>query len=300
MTQTTQTTQTTQIKKEYLEQVPKKKTKHNYTSELELKSLLIRIKNQRGDIGSPRFNNKLNRYIKLFVKINSIKYTYPQKRNRIKAKLKSIIIRDSELTSIDKYSFERFGEIILLMIKNILTKPQFSGYTYKDDFYSDAVYKILKYLGNFNHKMISQKTGLLVNAFAYISQYIHNSILFIIITKKKENLRLRQRVQMEHLNHNLQLKIYDTIKSPVEEQPQETKIKTVHLKKIEESITQEIIKHSQDIDEYDRINIYYPKNYKISFDEYNDIKPLLKNKISIMRTRETRETRERSKECTEK
>ncbi len=269
---------------EYKQKIPKKKQKHNYTTELELKSLLIRIKNERSQIGTPRLNNRINRYIKLFVKINSIKYSPSTKKNRIKAKLKAKIIKDSENTYIDKYSYERFGEIILLMIKNILTKPQFSGYTYKDDFYSDAVYKILKYLGNFNHKMISERTGALVNSFAYISQYIHNSILFIINKKKKENERLRMQVQMAHLSHSTKLKIYDTVKSPVEEQYEETEIKTVTLTKIT-NIVDEIIKHSKDIDDFDRINIYYPKYYKITFDDYNKLKPLLKNKISIMRSR---------------
>lgn len=273
------------IKNEYTQKIPKKKTKHNYTSELELKSLLIRIKNQRADIGTPRLNNRINRYIKLFTAINSIKYNPPTKRNRIKGKLKARIIRDSENTYIDKYSYERFGEIILLMIKNILTKPQFSGYTYKDDFYSDAVYKILKYLGNFDHKMISPRTGALVNSFAYISQYIHNSILFIINSKKKENERFRQQVQMAHLSHSSKLKIYDTVKSPTEEQYIETKIKNVKLIDITD-IVDEIKKAAEDIDEYDRINIYYPKDYKISFEEYDKLKLLLRNKISIMRIRE--------------
>ena len=271
--------------KEFVQKIPKKKQKHNYTSELELKSLLIRVKNQRADIGTPRLNNRINRYIKLFVKMNSIKYTPPTKRNRIKAKIKAKIIKDSECTQIDKYSYERFGEIILLMIKNILTKPQFSGYTYKDDFYSDAVYKILKYLGNFNHEMISKKTGLLVNAFAYISQYIHNSILFIIITKKKENERLRQQVQMEHLSHSMKLKIYDVIRPEEHIEPDELKVKEVILTEID-SIVDEVKIHSTDIDQFDRINIYYPKKYKISFNDYDALKPLLKNKISIMRSRE--------------
>jgi hypothetical protein len=274
-------------KKEYKQKIQKKKQKHNYTSELELKSLLIRIINQRSNIGTIRLNNRINKYINLYTKLNLIKYKSQIKtsqKNRIKTKLKSSIIHDSENTYIDEASYERFGEIILLMIKNILTKPQFSGYTYKDEFYSDAVYKILKYLNNFNHKMISQRTGSLVNSFAYISQYIHNSILFIINTKKKEQERFKDQVDMAYLNHSITLKIPDLNQSPTEEQYKETKIKTVTLYEID-NLIDEIKKNSQDIDNFDRINIYYPKKYKITFDDYNKLKLLLKNKISIMRMR---------------
>ena len=129
----------------------KKKMKHNYTSELELKSLLIRIKNKRLGLGIPDKNRQINKYISWHTAINTKKYAVPAKRNKLKLRLKHRIVELSEQTSCDEKSYERFGEIILLMIKNILRKPQFSGYTYKDDFYSDAIYKILAYLNNFNH-----------------------------------------------------------------------------------------------------------------------------------------------------
>ena len=37
-----------------------------------------------------------------------------------------------------------------------MTKGQFRGYSYQDDFVSDSVFKILKYLDNFDHKKISK------------------------------------------------------------------------------------------------------------------------------------------------
>lgn len=262
-----------------------KKIKHNYTSELELKSLLIRIKNKRNDYGIERLNTTVNKYIKWHTKINNKKYEFPSKRNKIKSKLKERIIFLSEESCIDKVSYERFGEIVLLMIKNILKKPQFSGYTYKDDFYSDAVYKILKYLCNFNHTLISERTGTAVNAFAYVSQIIHNSILFIINTKKKEAENLRKQVTMEHLNHNLQLKnfecYYDSDPDP---EPEETHIiETIELSVIETNLVDELHKLSENIEKVSRLNIIYPKDYKISFEEYNELKDLLKGKISIIR-----------------
>lgn len=266
------------------------KIKHNYTSELELKSLLIRIKNERQDKGILKYNNKINKYIKWHTKINNKKYEFPSKRNKIKSKLKERIIFLSEETCIDKVSYERFGEIVLLMIKNILKKPQFSGYTYKDDFYSDAVYKILKYLCNFNHTLISERTGTAVNAFAYISQIIHNSILFIINTKKKEFENLKKQVPQEYLNHNLQIKTPDywnyTFYDEESEKYENQIIETIHLKNIEVSIINEIKNLYEEIDKVTRLNIFYPKDYKISFNEYNELKDLLKGKVSIMRSKE--------------
>lgn len=263
------------------------KIKHNYTSELELKSLLIRIKNSRENIGTIDNNIKINKYIKWHTAVNTKKYDAPSKRNKTKAKLKEKIVSLSENTSIDKKSYERFGEIILLMIKNILKKPQFSGYTYKDDFYSDAVYKILKYLGNFNHKLISQRTGTPVNSFAYISQIIHNSILFIINSKKKENDNLKKQIAMENLNHNLQLKTNEFVNNSLWNQhefEQENQIvETVHLKSIKKSLVDEIIALEEDIKRATRLNVYYPKDYRISMEEYNELSPLLRGKVSIMR-----------------
>ena len=128
-----------------------KKLTHNYTSELELKSLLIRIKNKRAGMVCSKDNRRINKYIKWHTKINETKHANPKKKKALKTHLKAKIVSLSEQTSVDTPSYERFGEIILLMIRKILTKPQFSGYTYKDDFYSDAIFKILKYLDNFNH-----------------------------------------------------------------------------------------------------------------------------------------------------
>lgn len=269
----------------------KKKTKHNYTSELELKSLLIRIKNKRAGMDAETDNVKINKYIKWHTAVNNKKYDYPSKRNITKGKLKEAIVTLSERTSVDDKSYERFGEIILLMVKNILKKPQFSGYTYKDDFYSDAVYKILKYLHNFDHTMISDRTGQSVNAFAYISQIIHNSILFIINTKKKDYENLKKQVAMEHLNHNLQLKglEYTTLKLFDDSyyDTHETQIvETIYLPNSITSLTDEIKKLDEEIERVTRMNLYYPKDYKISFEEYNELKDLLKGKVSIMRAKE--------------
>lgn len=266
----------------------KKRRKHNYTSELELKSLLIRIKNDRQDYGelSEVKNSKINKYIRWHTNINAQKYQYPAKKNKLKNKLKERIIELSEDVRINKESYERFGQIILLMVKNILTKPQFSGYTYKDDFYSDAVFKILKYLHNFDHTKTSKITGRAVDAFAYISQIIHNSILYILNKKKKEQEILNRQIDMTHLNHNLELK-YKTYYNEVSQDSydfEDMEIQEkIQLKKVDTNLIDVIKKLEPEIERVEKLEIIYPSDYRISFEEYNELKELLRGKISITR-----------------
>lgn len=260
-----------------------KKQKHDYTSELELKSLLIRIKNTKEEKGTKTLNSRINKYIKYHTAVKNDKEGDSSKRSRIKNKLKERIVRDSEMTAIDTISYERFGEIILLMITNILKKPQFSGYTYRDDFFSDAVYKILKYLHNFDHTKISERTNQSVNSFSYITQIIHNSIIYIINTKNKENDRLKKQVEMENLNHSLQLKTIEIMKSPSYEIEPEENVKDIHITKIDESLTKELESLQDMITQYDRLNLYYPKDYILEYDEIVSMSELLQGKVSIIR-----------------
>lgn len=181
-----------------------------YLNELRLKSYLIRTKNFKNDIGTEDKNRRINQLIDTYIKVlhypNNLNSLQNQKKNRIKIKLKNRIIKLSELTRIDKNSYDEFVKCILIMIKNILTKPQFSGYSYKDDFYSDSTYKILKYINNFDHTLISKITNQPVNAFSYVSQIIHNSIIFVINEHKKYNDMLRNEYDKQKTILNLSKK----------------------------------------------------------------------------------------------
>ena len=280
--------------------------KHDYTSELELKSLLIRLQNWNNikDKFEERYklseidkanNKKANKYIKLFIKLKNNENDYnknmSQKSSLLRNKLKEKVISISEITPIDAESYENFGSIIVLMIKSILTKHQFSGYSYKDDFYSDSIHKILKYLGNFNHRLISVRTGFEVNAFAYISQIIHNSIIYIIKLKQKEQENIKDVISLEIIYGDIDLKQIhkkqDFEKIYEEEIQEKIKVKVDSLdnKKLLDIINEihddvekdETLKNSKFI-------IEYPKNYRISFDEYEEISSHLKGNIDIIRS----------------
>lgn len=62
--------------------------------------------------------------------------------------------------------------------KRYSTKPNFSGYPFKEDMISEAVYTCMKYAHNFN----LEKSR---NAFSYFTQYTHNAFLQYINKEKK-------------------------------------------------------------------------------------------------------------------
>ena len=264
--------------------------KHDYTCELELKSLLIREKNSKLGLknNSIRTNKRINELINLFVKLNSDKFQKSLNSKKVKNlqnKIKDTIIKRSELVSIDRFSHERFGEIILLMIKNILKKPNFSGYTWKEDFYSDATYRVLKYLHNFNHTKTSEKTGQTVNAFSYISQIIHNSIVYIINTNNQEI--------------DITDKLSQTEGEELGIEKVKTLDKTTDSKKISDKfvIEKDLLKDNTIFDllsefiessNYDKDFNYtfeYPKDYLITIDEFAKLRDILKGNISIVKAK---------------
>lgn len=276
----------------------KERFKHNYTSEMELKSLLIRVKNKNfGKEPLPtNLNKKINKYIKWFNALNDKRYkeqALTTRKNEIKRNIKNKIIKWSEQTNVDDKSYNRFGEIILLMIKKILTKPQFSGYTYRDEFYSDAVHKILKYLHNFDHTLISEISGTEVNAFAYISQIIHNSVLFIINYKNKELKEIKKQMQAGFFDSALSAL---DLKQLEQDKINESKFVT-NFERIDDKHEilvngEEILKHGSLYNyiiekELDNVKIKY-SDYRISLDEYDRLKPLLKT-IEIYRKNEKEE-----------
>ena len=143
--------------------------KHKYTNEIELKSLLIRNKNKSNDV---KVDLDLNAKIRVLLE-------HPEKN-------KDEIIELSEQTGIDDVGITRLYKIVDIMCDHIMSKPNFSGYSWKDDFKSEAFFRVFKYCTSFDHKKVSKISGTRVNAFAYISQIIFNSILKVINKNNKE------------------------------------------------------------------------------------------------------------------
>lgn len=87
-----------------------------------------------------------------------------------------------------KHSKERFGKMLMLIIRNLAVKPSFAGYTdnWKDEFFSNAIEKTLLYSHNFDENLLSKRTGKKSKAFAYITQICFNAFIAILNDRKKE------------------------------------------------------------------------------------------------------------------
>ena len=74
---------------------------------------------------------------------------------------------------------EYIGQSILLISNNLAKKPNFSGYTYKQDMISDGIMDCIAAVDNFN----PDKTN---NPFAYFTQIAWNAFLRRIQKEKKQ------------------------------------------------------------------------------------------------------------------
>lgn len=258
------------------------KKKINYISNLELTSLLIRIKNFRKGLvvdDAVTANRFINNRIALHTRVSDLRFinnpSQNEKKQRVLAKLNRQIIRLSEQCPSDKKTYNRFGSAIILIIKRILTKPQFSGYTYKDDFYSDAIYKILKYLSNFDHTLISKTTGTNVNAFAYITQIVHMSILFIINERKSEQNMIKRQIEL-----NLNEKLLYANNLIVEKERQIEQEKIVKTSYIQSSDCEEAIGELYEnvkkinLDKIKELNVSFKKSLDFTIDQFKRLKEI--------------------------
>lgn len=74
---------------------------------------------------------------------------------------------------------EYIGECIYLIATRLATKPNFYGYSYKDEMISDGIENCLNYLYNFDPEKSS-------NPFAYFTQIIYFAFLRRIQKEKKQ------------------------------------------------------------------------------------------------------------------
>jgi hypothetical protein len=98
-----------------------------------------------------------------------------------------------------KESKERFGVLLLLMIKNLAMMPSFGGYSdnWKTEFFSNAVEKTLLYMDNFDTNLLSKRTGKESKAFAYITQICFNAFVNIINLRKSEEEFIKKEISYE-------------------------------------------------------------------------------------------------------
>lgn len=92
-----------------------------------------------------------------------------------KNELNEAAAKNEEKPRIPKY----IGESIFKICTNLAKKPNFSGYTYKEDMISDAMIDCVAGVANFN----PDKTN---NPFAYFTQIAWNAFIRRIMKEKKQ------------------------------------------------------------------------------------------------------------------
>jgi len=75
---------------------------------------------------------------------------------------------------------EELGQIFYLIARNLSSKGNWSGYTYKEDMVQEAVFTCTKYIKNFDPEKSK-------NPFAYITQICHNCFVAYVKKQKKHS-----------------------------------------------------------------------------------------------------------------
>jgi hypothetical protein len=151
--------------------------------------------------------------------------------------------------------------MILLIIDKLLTRPNFVNYNYKNEMKSLAIEHILKYTWKFDPYKKSEITGQYISAFTYITTITFNAFVATINKFNKEQDKIKEDyLETQKLFHR------DPNRSTYGEEyllPRKEVIFN-HTDNLFESIQQISLDETE-------IQIYYPDDYKISVEEYNNI-----------------------------
>ena len=176
-------------------------------------------------------------------------------RNQIRnLSSQSYVYRDTDI----------FGEMISAMADRILTRPQFSNYTFKEDMKGLGIEYVLKYCNNFDPYKTSKISGQSVSAFAYISTIIFNGIIQVINSFNREQEKMKAQIQeRQKLFHK------DPNVSTYAPEFEDIKYKDIHLdySDIEKGLLKQMKKYT--IHEPTRFII--PEDYVITEDDLHYI-----------------------------
>ena len=96
---------------------------------------------------------------------------------------------------------EYIGKCIMMIAQRLATRPNFSGYMYKEEMISDGIENCLQYIRNFNPDK-SQ------NPFAYFTQIIWYAFLRRI-SKEKKQMYIKFKASQRQMHEN---EVFDSIK----------------------------------------------------------------------------------------
>lgn len=202
---------------------------------------------------------------------------------------------------VPNYPKTEFGNMILLIVQQLSKKGNFSGYTWHDDFFSNALEKVLSYsINNFDFNYINPKTGIRSKAFSYISEISRQAFVEVINERKQEERDMMEYVipfedfynqVKQHYNP-----VYETVKE-VKEQPEivlsftyeDDKLMLVQngdiVREWDKSVCG-ILQEYRDLT--DKIEITYPEDLKIGMNELEVIDSLKYSFLNVNKFRKAK------------
>lgn len=188
---------------------------------------------------------------------------------------------------IENYSRESFGNMILKISHKLAGSSNFIGYTWHEDFHSNALEKILSYaLVNADLDMISKRSKEKVKIFAYITQICRNAFIEIINLRKQEQNDMMEFIIpfedfYDHVKH-----YYNPVYDKIIENRESPDIRLNYI--LNSDLTYSITINSEVIrlfdtvynvlkqykEKYNKIEFIYPESYSISMDELSLIDTL--------------------------
>jgi len=248
---------------------------HKYVLEPILSSELILVNNSKKlKIDASLFNDNMK-------KVNDLRDEYEildqqgghqKEKRRVRDEL-----TDAASTTFMKNDGNAFAEMIIRMTEGVVSRPQFSGYSFKEEMKSLALQHILLYTDKFDPYRKSEITGARVNAFAYISQIIFNACIATINTFNREQKKAKDDfLQTQRLIHR------DPNASTIGAEFEDAKRK-VHLPVLVDGELFDIF-HRDTISE--ATEFWVPADYKISEKEMKFCLEYVHN-VSIRRIKDT-------------
>jgi hypothetical protein len=178
---------------------------------------------------------------------------------------------------IENYPKTKFGEMVLQLVTRRATSYNFSGYTYKEEFYSNAIDKIMSYaIKNFDPDYINPRTGKKSKAFSYITEITSKAFVAIINEYRDEQIEINNLIPYDSLYQSIITTSEN--KSTIPEIDYNIELDAVltynnnliYLNNKEYNSIFEVLR------EYEgkNVKLKYPKDYSISLDEFEQIKTL--------------------------
>ena len=171
-------------------------------------------------------------------------------------------LREISTKTFTNRNTDLFGKMITTMAQKIVTRPQFSGYSFKDEMQSLAIQHILLYSHKFDPFRKSEITGQYISAFAYISTIIFNACKASINKFNAE----QEKAKADFLEHQ-KLIHRDPNQSTIGPEFENAQ-RSIYLPNLKQDELYNTIK-SMTITE--ATDFFIPNNYKISEKELNFI-----------------------------